>query len=63
VIGPGTRHAQLLHAFGFCGAGFQTGPAVGEALARWVRHGDPGLPLAPFSIERFRPPPTHHRFP
>jgi sarcosine oxidase subunit beta len=33
---PGTRHPQLLHAFGFCGAGFQTGPAVGEALAHWV---------------------------
>jgi sarcosine oxidase subunit beta len=63
VIGPGTRHPQLLHAFGFCGAGFQTGPAVGEALARWVRHGDPGLPLGTFSIQRFRPPPTHHRFP
>lgn len=57
ILGPGTRHAQLLHAFGFCGAGFQTGPAVGEALARWVQHGDPGLPLHDFSIQRFAPSP------
>jgi sarcosine oxidase subunit beta len=53
VIGPGTRHPQLLHAFGFCGAGFQTGPAVGEALAQWVHRGQPEVPLAPFSIARF----------
>lgn len=56
VIGPGARLPQLLHAFGFCGAGFQTGPAVGEALAEWVHHGQPGVPLAPFSISRFAPP-------
>ena len=53
VIGPGTRHPQLLHAFGFCGAGFQTGPAVGEALAQWVHRGAADVPLAPFSIQRF----------
>ncbi len=54
VIGPGARHPQLLHAFGFCGAGFQTGPAVGEALAQWVHHGRSEVPLAPFSIARFK---------
>ena len=53
VIGPGTRHPQLLHAFGFCGAGFQTGPAVGEALAQWVHRGRPGVPLDAFAIQRF----------
>ncbi len=53
VIGPGARQAQLLHAFGFCGAGFQTGPAVGEALAQWVHRGRADVPLAPFSIDRF----------
>jgi sarcosine oxidase subunit beta len=58
VIGPGSRLPQLLHAFGFCGAGFQTGPAVGEALARWVQHGDPGLPLDAFSIRRFAGAPS-----
>ena len=54
VIGPGTRQPQLLHAFGFCGAGFQTGPAVGEALAQWVHAGSAALPLAAFGIERFK---------
>lgn len=59
VIGPSTRHPQLLHAFGFCGAGFQTGPAVGEALAQWVDRGRPQVPLDAFAIQRFRfPPPT-----
>ena len=53
IIGPGTRQPNLLHAFGFCGAGFQTGPAVGEALAQWVHHGQAQVPLAAFSIERF----------
>lgn len=60
IIGPATRHPQLLHAFGFCGAGFQTGPAVGEALAQWVAQGQPGVPLDAFAIQRFtsRPPAT-----
>jgi sarcosine oxidase subunit beta len=58
VIGPSTRHPQLLHAFGFCGAGFQTGPAVGEALAQWVAHGQPGVPLEPFAIQRFSSSPA-----
>jgi sarcosine oxidase subunit beta len=58
VIGPGTRQPQLLHAFGFCGAGFQTGPAVGEALAQWVHQGRAEVPLAPFSIERFQRSPA-----
>jgi sarcosine oxidase subunit beta len=53
VIGPSTRHPQLLHAFGFCGAGFQTGPAVGEALAELVHHGRAGVDLTPFSMARF----------
>jgi sarcosine oxidase subunit beta len=56
VIGPSTRHPQLLHAFGFCGAGFQTGPAVGEALAQWVSQGRPQVPLDAFSIQRFQRP-------
>jgi sarcosine oxidase subunit beta len=62
IIGPGTRYPQLLHAFGFCGAGFQTGPAVGEALAQWVHQGRADVPLGPFSINRFNAaiqPPSH----
>lgn len=53
VIGPGSAQLQLLHAFGFSGHGFQIGPAVGEALARWVAHGRPPVPLEAFTIQRF----------
>ena len=53
IIGPASRHPQLIHAFGFSGAGFQTGPAVGEALAQWVHRGRAEVPLAPFAIQRF----------
>lgn len=60
IIGPSTRHPQLLHAFGFCGAGFQTGPAVGEALAQWVVHGRPAVPLEAFAIQRFAPGSSAH---
>jgi sarcosine oxidase, subunit beta len=60
VIGPSTRYPQLLHAFGFCGAGFQTGPAVGEALAQWVTKGAASVPLAPFAIQRFSTPRPQH---
>lgn len=58
IIGPSTRHPQLLHAFGFCGAGFQTGPAVGEALAQWVAHGRPQVQLDAFSLQRFQTSPS-----
>jgi sarcosine oxidase subunit beta len=53
VIGPSLRHPHLLHAFGFCGAGFQIGPAVGEALAHWVADGRPTVPLDSFALQRF----------
>ena len=53
LVGPSSRQPQLLHAFGFCGAGFQTGPAMGEALAHWVATGAPTVPLEPFRIQRF----------
>ena len=53
VIGPSPTTPQLIHAFGFCGAGFQIGPAVGEALAELVHHGRAGVALDAFSITRF----------
>jgi len=53
IVGPSPGTPQLLHAFGFCGAGFQIGPAVGEALAEIVHHGRAGVPLDAFSIARF----------
>jgi len=53
VIGPSPNVPELIHAFGFCGAGFQTGPAVGEALAELVYHGRCDIELAPFALQRF----------
>jgi len=53
IIGPSPKTPNLIHAFGFCGAGFQTGPAVGEVLAELVHHGRCGIDLDPFSITRF----------
>ena len=55
VIGTSPTTPRLVHAFGFCGAGFQIGPAVGEALAELVHHGHPGVVIDPFSITRFTP--------
>jgi len=56
VIGPSPTTPQLIHAFGFCGAGFQIGPAVGEALADLVHRGRSQVALDAFSITRFTSP-------
>jgi sarcosine oxidase, subunit beta len=53
IVGPSPGTPELLHAFGFCGAGFQIGPAVGEALAEIVHQGRASVPLDAFSITRF----------
>lgn len=53
IIGPSRTQPGLLHAFGFAGAGFQIGPAVGEALAEWVCDGHTTHPMDSFSICRF----------
>ena len=53
VIGASATTPQLIHAFGFCGAGFQIGPAVGEALAELIHRGRTSVALDAFSIERF----------
>jgi sarcosine oxidase subunit beta len=53
VIGMSPTTPQLIHAFGFCGAGFQTGPAVGEALAELIHRGRSSVSLDAFSITRF----------
>ncbi len=53
VIGPSGTTPGLFHAFGFSGAGFQIGPAVGEVLAELVRDGRSSTPIDAFSITRF----------
>ncbi|MCX7246292.1 MAG: FAD-dependent oxidoreductase [Burkholderiales bacterium] len=58
VIGPSAKQPGLFHGFGFAGAGFQLGPAVGEVLAELVQGGASSTPLAAFSISRFSPVPA-----
>ena len=58
VIGPSATQAGLIHGFGFAGAGFQIGPAVGEVLAELVQGGASSTPIAAFSISRFSPVPA-----
>ena len=53
VIGPSGAHPRLLHAFGFCGHGFQLGPGVGDTLAEIIVNGGTQIPLEDFSIARF----------
>lgn len=53
VIGHSSTQAGLLHAFGFAGAGFQIGPAVGQALTEIICSGASDTPLDAFSITRF----------
>ena len=49
----------LIHGFGFAGAGFQIGPAVGEVLAELARDGQTSTPIDAFSLARFDEPPAH----
>lgn len=53
VISFSSTTTGLLHGFGFAGAGFQIGPAVGEVLAEMVAHGKASIPIEAFSIKRF----------
>ena len=53
VIGFSATTPGLVHAFGFAGAGFQIGPAVGEVLAELVRDGRSTTPIEAFAITRF----------
>ena len=53
VIGPSATAPGLYHAFGFCGHGFQLGPAVGAILAELALDGETTTPIDAFSISRF----------
>ena len=43
----------LFHAFGFCGHGFQLGPAVGAVMAELIALGRTDTPVEAFTIARF----------
>jgi len=53
VVGPSRRHAGLFHAFGFCGHGFQLGPAAGAALVDLAVDGCCETDISGLGIERF----------
>ncbi|WP_203076530.1 NAD(P)/FAD-dependent oxidoreductase [Falsiroseomonas ponticola] len=54
VIGASHTTPGLLHAFGLCGEGFQTGPGIGAVLSELVMDGRTDVPLDAFDIGRFR---------
>ncbi len=58
ILGPSSKVPGLFHGFGFSGAGFQIGPAAGEALAQTIARGHSDISLDAFGIERFQPTPT-----
>jgi D-amino-acid dehydrogenase len=53
VLGPLPGRERLLCAFGHGHYGLTQGPTTGKLIARLVFGEDPGIGLAPFSIERF----------
>ncbi|MDE1180880.1 FAD-binding oxidoreductase [Paraburkholderia sp.] len=53
IMGPSAKVDGLYYAFGFCGAGFQLGPGVGDVMAELIDIGTTSTPIEPFSISRF----------
>jgi sarcosine oxidase subunit beta len=53
VMGPSATTPGLYYAFGFCGAGFQIGPGVGDVMAELIATGATSTPIEPYSIRRF----------
>ena len=43
----------LFYAFGFCGAGFQVGPGVGDVMAELITRGTTTTPITQYGISRF----------
>ena len=54
VIGPSSTMPDAYHAFGFSAHGFELAPIVGRILAELIATGATGLPIAPFSIKRWK---------
>ncbi len=57
VVGASETHPGLYHAFGFCGHGFQLGPAVGAVLTELVADGASETDISGLGIGRLRPAP------
>ena len=54
VISPSRRASNLTYSFGYCGSGFQLGPACGKLVSELVLDGVASLPLDAFGIDRFK---------
>ena len=59
VMSKSGKTSGLYYAFGFCGAGFQIGPAVGDVMAELIDTGATTTPIDAFSITRFAPDAAH----
>ncbi|MEJ0079266.1 MAG: FAD-binding oxidoreductase [Alphaproteobacteria bacterium] len=53
VMGWSQTQNNLLHAYGFCGHGFQLSPGVGYTLAEMIDEGQARIPIEAFAIDRF----------
>jgi len=54
VVGPSRHVSGLFYAFGFCGAGFQTGPAMGDIMAELIDTGASETPIDFCGVDRFQ---------
>ena len=53
IMGPSGKIPGLFYAFGFCGAGFQIGPGVGDVMAELIATGATTTPIEHYAITRF----------
>jgi sarcosine oxidase, subunit beta len=53
VVGLSRVVPGLVHAFGFCGHGFELGPVMGGIVAQLAIDGGTNQPIAPFAPDRF----------
>jgi sarcosine oxidase, subunit beta len=53
IMGSSATTPGLFYAFGFCGAGFQIGPGVGDVMAELIARGATTTPIAQYGISRF----------
>lgn len=54
VMGESPNQKGLFYAYGFSGAGFQLGPAVGEVMAELIGRGASAISLEAYRPDRFR---------
>ncbi|WP_321962817.1 FAD-binding oxidoreductase [Paraburkholderia sp. J7] len=59
VISASRRASNLYYSFGYCGSGFQLGPACGRLVSELVLDGAPSLSLDAFAIDRFERAAAH----